>query len=437
MQYDQDDYLTCMELLLPVLKDEGVQKRTAESDEKLLIFDLLIYHRYRLTNIKSLPPPPAPPVKKSSTISAQDDQVEDEDAPNPEETIEETIGELTGHVTTLITINADSTSFWAYPTADSVINDSDITDLIQVLTTSLQPSSFKGIPQYERHAAVLMLGNIAMSDMTAGALGSIAGLTNGIVTILSRTGGDEDVELLHSTLGLARNLVVQKDNKTRLADAGIFKGLDKLLVHNRVEVKVAAQKLLGGLLRDSLQNSQFFLSTDGQSLRDALSKISESEKDNGLVQTETGRIWVAVLRTLALHPVSEPSTSPDAANPLPPIDGAALSAVFGLARHPNPRLKTEAWLGLALASKYPPGADAVVKLAKEEKDFETLLTKTLEGKTDKEGEGEAVMAAKDAENGLVLLNHVLTNASDLDRDLREKCKELLGKYTGGLGVPNE
>jgi hypothetical protein len=61
-------------------------------------------------------------------------------------------------------------------------------------------------------------------------------------------------------------------------------------------------------------------------------------------------------------------------------------------------------------------------------EFEELVLKTLEGK--KEGDVENPTAAQDGENVLVLLNHLITNASELDGERKERYKTMLAKYTG-------
>src|ERR1700761_8918723 len=41
INYDQDDFITCMDAMIPILQDQNIQETIARSDHKIAILDLL------------------------------------------------------------------------------------------------------------------------------------------------------------------------------------------------------------------------------------------------------------------------------------------------------------------------------------------------------------------------------------------------------------
>lgn len=377
---DQEDYLTCIEVLLPILQDDKVKQQIGQSDHKLALFDLLENTLIRLHS--------AITVEDADGPSDDEDDDDDSDgADDPEE--------IAGYATQIVAIAADVALHWKLDFVANLLDDDDVKDLIQILRVEPKQEWNQDARLFRSRAAALILGNIAQNDEISEVLGTEENLIASAISIISTP--SLDAEARHATAGLLGNLAIEKNNKQRLRAAGAMYATNILLTEENVEVQLAGLKLLRQLLRDSPDNCEDFLNrvTDHSTLN-TCKELLKSKNLDGRLQTEAGRVFVSLLRTTAMNSTTEVAFDAELAQ-------LAAASIVSLGTHPDPRVKSECWMALALLSKFDWGAPPILKAFQEEEITPNILEETLS----KTPDAENPTAKQDKDNVLVMLNHLI------------------------------
>lgn len=401
--YDQDDFVTCMDALLPILRDCDVQEEIGKSNSKNIIFDLLENTVIRLNSVTTVP-------------KLDEDSDENPHVQASEDEEDDSVEEIVSFATELVAINADIALHWSLDLSTHTLIDEDVQDLIQILKDEFHQDWIKDKRLFRSRAAALMLGNVVQSENIAEVLGKQDGLVGAAVKIIA--GGGIDLEVRYGAAGMLRNLAVEKGNKEKFRECGIFDGVRSLLTNTNVELVLAGLKLLRSLLHNSITNCTTFLSSsesENKQILPSLVAVLDTPADPKH-QTEAARVVVAIFRTMALQSEEEPSITAQ----LNILSSHSISSILKLTTNPDPRLKSEAYMTLALLSRSPSGAKSVYSALKTHSEFLGMFKEALERKDDEKGS----MAGKDRENVLAMSGFLLRFVEDMDGREREGLKRL-------------
>jgi hypothetical protein len=410
-------FYSCMDALLPILKDPAVQETLGGSDDRNTILGLLENTVIRLNASKQNPPQHNSVSQLEDKgdidgLSASDSADEQEDVNNFEE--------LTELASELVAIAADIANHWIFTQKLEGSEDDDVQELIDILKSEYRQEWIRDKQHFTSRAAALMLGNFAQSDNVANALGTRHGWIDNIIEIISTP--KLNVELRYATAGLVRNLAVTSENRKRLESTTVMQGVEALLSDESVDLRLAGLKLVRLLLRDSPQHCNRFLVEDLETFQNLLQQSSSAS--DGRTQTEIGRVLVTLNRTLALHRSAVEMATISAVHDLL-SDEAAIACILSLHRNPDPRVKSECWLGLAMASSSKDIATQVLRVLKRDDSYPTLLTDVLnEYHRDPAHQ-------KDKENILILVNYLAKAAGNADDG--EVLKMILGQEMRSSG----
>jgi hypothetical protein len=417
IDYDQDDFIACMDAFLPIVRDQTVQEVIGKSDHKAAIFDLLENTIIRLSAKSNTTHGKEPPREQNREELEESDEEGDDDDDDYAEDFEE----IMDFASELVAIGAEVALHWEFDSPEQLLKDDDIQDLIQVFHYEYHQPWIRERPLLKSRASALMLGNIAQKDWISNALGSQEKLVSTAIEILLDVTLDH--ELRHATAGLLRNLAAEKTNKTRLSEANIINSVAILLNDSNLELKLAGLRLLQQLLKDSPANCIAFLAGSSADISafetfQAMIHLNQSAASDGRLKTELGRVLVSLYRTIALNASSvDPDTSYKAANL---ASTEAISCITALSQHRDPRVISECWIGLTVVSNTKNGAVVVLQTLKEQQNFPKVLREALGQKTG----SETPLAQKDKENVLVLVTYLL-NLAEPDKNDAKLLKALI------------
>jgi hypothetical protein len=414
---DQDDFITCMEILMEFLRDPSIQKAIGIGEHKNALLSLLENLVIRLTSI-------------SGTTEEENKDTSSIDRSEDDQSSEDDIDELADYAAELAGIAGEVSCYWVFSPPSLLLTDEDVQDLVQVLQSEWKQPWIRDKRLFTSRAAALMLGNIAQTDEICEVIGTRETLLTAILDIVKAEA--VGVELRHAVAGFLTNLAIEPHNKERLraTGGGVLSSVGALLESRNDYLRLDGLKLLRQVLRDSSQNCEEFVSSAGSACRKSFEEaVKSSEDSNPRLQTEAGRTLVAFYRTIALNGADIAKLeSLMVKTELGSI--SAISLMLRLSQNPDPRLKSECWIGLALVSKTSSRATAVLKALQCPKDdyMETLKLALVQ-----EVPAEYPLAAKDKENVLVLVNYLLENAEFSDQAEKSRLKELWSKHRNIVG----
>ena len=151
-------------------------------------------------------------------------------------------------------------------------------------------------------ASCLMLGNLACSDDICIRMVKEVGIHEAASLILKEAA---DMHLLHSALGLLRNLAVPPDNKESVAMVGVIENAQKCLLENiNPQIQLAAASLMRQMINGNMANIQRLLLMSN-SVEDETGSMQTQlavllrvyDRTNEIaIKTEIARTVIAVLR---------------------------------------------------------------------------------------------------------------------------------------------
>jgi hypothetical protein len=414
---DQDDFITCLEILMEFLRDPGIQKTIGTGEHKNALLDLLENLVIRITSV-------AGTTEEDKQDAAYLGHSEDDESSDND------IDELADYAAELAGIAGEVACYWTFSPPSLLQTDEDVQDLVQVLQSEWKQPWVRDKRLFTSRAAALMLGNIARTDEICEALGTGETLLTATLDIVRAEG--LDLELRHAVAGFLTNLGIEQHNKERLraTGGGVLSSVSALLESTNDDLRLDGLKLLRQVLRDSSENCEEFVSGVRSPCCRAFEEvIKTSDDENPRLQTEAGRVLVAISRTIALSG-GDTAKLEDRIVKTELGSISAISLILRLSQNPDPRMKSECWIGLALASKTSLGATSVLKALQRFKDdyIETLKLALVQ-----EVPAEYPSAAKDKENILVLVNYLVENAEFSDQAERSRLKELWSKHRNIVG----
>lgn len=393
----QDEFLTCLDALMPILQVEEIQAILAKDISGCL--NLLENCIIRLTGRKRLCSTGLPSIQKLE-INRQHDEEEAE-----VDDIELEIGELSSHADALVGILAAASFHMNFVDANELLASEEVQDMIRWLSEEWKSGNLDTMGKDGEHirfarAGALVLGNIATQEWIVNTLVKTNQVVPAAVDAIS---GSEDRELLSAAAGLLHNLAIPSTSKPVMQKAGAFRSAAKLLSMKRdgkpdVEVCIAGLKLLRVLLLDSLGNCTSFLVGEDTDAQVSLVNLLQNKYlTDARVMTEAGRALVALHRSLRASIIDRETV------PILQIL-ESVTAISSLISHPDPRNKSQGWMGLALISRDGQGAKEVYKCLTTSKtgivdSFKVLLMQ-------KESADQPLLE-KDKENALVLLANLM------------------------------
>ena len=289
--------------------------------------------------------------------------------------------------------------------------------------------------------ACFMLGNLARSDVVCKEMVHQIGLHEPLIAILAK---NDDLQLLHATLGFLKNLALRVENKGTIAGAGALEGLSKTWsMTSRPQLQYGTVRVVRQLVNGSLTNIQRLLiplawgdkaTTDDNSYLSQLLALYD-KTDDVSIKFEISRIVAAIWRCV-MSPASTQYFSDIVDITLPRLDPMAgdlakpLTAMVTQSRWPV--VKSEGWFALALMARSKKGSDAIVDLLSEVELSNALvevigsqgvggtrpvsaapgsLVSITGADTSELGtEQEKDMETKDRDNAFVLLSELLKNS---------------------------
>jgi hypothetical protein len=393
----QDDFINCMDSFIPVLRNEFVQDILSKDMSQCS--NLMENCILRLTGLKRLR------VKNSPASDEGEDDIEDE------------IVELGTYADELVGILASIAFSATFKSTTDLLSNDDVQDMIRWLSEEWNTEGAGFTKRDSEHirfarAGALVLGNIATQEWIVKDLLQ----TNKVVpAAVDAIMGTEDRELLNAASGLLHNLAIPSSSKEVMQKTGTFKCVTKLLSSKKddkpdVEVCISGLKLLRVLLLDSRANvNYFFLSEDPAAQKALIKLLQDKGVTDARIRTETGRALVAMHRSLAGPRLPTESAQDYDATPLYQIPEAT-AAIVSLITHPDPRNKSQGWMGLALVSKTRNGAKAV------QNGFNTSgeeLTTQVEELLAEKDSPDRPMLSKDKDNALVVVANMMRNEVSL------------------------
>jgi hypothetical protein len=418
---DPDDFITCLEALMEFLRDSSVQKTIGTGEHKSALLDLVENIEIRVRMLGS-----ATDEENQDPAAIDDDESDESD----ESSEDGDTDELVNYAAELVGIAGEVALHWDFLNPSSILADEDVQDLINLLQSEWrQLGAEKRL--FTSRAAALMLGNIARTDSICDILGTQETLLKACLDILRAK--DINVELRHAVAGLLANLAIEYHNKDRLreTDGGVLTAVCALLETPNDDLRLDGLRLLRHVLRDSKLNCEDFVSATGSPCRKAIEQIAASEDVTPKIQTEAGRVIIALYRTTAQNTkegiaklVEERIQSTEL------ISVTAISLILRLSKSPDPRLKSECWIGLALVSKTKAGATVVLNALKDSKEH---YMEMLESALAQDVTPEYPPGAKDKENILLAVNYLLENGQFNEETELLALRQLWSKYSNIVG----
>ena len=287
--------------------------------------------------------------------------------------------------------------------------------------------------------ACLMIGNLARSDAVCKEMVHKIGLHELLVNILIK---NDDLQLLHATLGFLRNLALRVENKGTIAGSNVLEPLSKIWTSSsRPQLQYEAVRVVRQLVNGSLANIQRLLMplAWGQNaeedcyLAQLLTLFEKS--DDVSTRFEISRIVAAIWRCVR-SPASTQYFSDIVEVTLPRLHSIAtdlakpLLAMVKQSRWPV--VRSEGWFAMALMARSKDGSDAIVDLLSDTELSNALIEAIDSQRADKNGhvsvqpgdeisitgadtselnpKQENSMETKDRDNALVLVSELLKNS---------------------------
>ena len=229
-------------------------------------------------------------------------------------------------------------------------------------------------------ASCLMLGNLACSDDICIRMVKEVGIHEAASLIVK---GTACMQLLHSALGLLRNLAVPADNKESLAMVGVIENAQKCLIGDyNPQIQLAAASLMRQMINGSMANIQrlllmsSYVEDETSSMQTRLAILLRVyEKTNEIaIKTEIARAVIAVLRCVYgkdVDPLMRSAILVDLysrhAHLVQPVMDMVIQSQY-------PVVRSEGWFALGVMSRDAAGREMIMK-----KGIAPNLYKLLEG----------------------------------------------------------
>ncbi|PKX93259.1 putative GTP binding protein [Aspergillus novofumigatus IBT 16806] len=282
----------------------------------------------------------------------------------------------------------------------------------------------------------VMLGNLARSDEVCEAMVRKMNIHTTLISILK---SDARGAVLHSALGILKNLAIAGDNRQCLGDAGIIPAVSRLWGYETVpQVQFAATSIVRQVIISSTANISRLLDfapidedslTSGQTYLSSLLSLCE-KTDSTPIKTEVGRIVASICRTIV--PKSGEADS-EASTLLERLftmhKGVALPVGAMIAQSQWPVVRSEGWFALALMGSSKHGTAAVIDCL-QKLDFYPLLEETMNTPvSDSADEADKSKAAKDRDNIVVLIQELLkSDTNSLPASQRATLERLMHSH---------
>ncbi|GFF56553.1 hypothetical protein IFM58399_10343 [Aspergillus lentulus] len=262
----------------------------------------------------------------------------------------------------------------------------------------------------------VMLGNLARSDGVCEAMVRKMNIHTLLISILR---SDARGAVLHSAIGILKNLAIAGDNRQYLGNAGIIPAVSRLWGYETVpQVQFAATSIVRQVIISSIANISRLLelaptgedsSTSQQTYLSSLLSLCE-KTDSTPIKTEVGRIVASICRTIV--PKSREADS-EASTLLERLftmhEGVALPLGAMIAQSQWLVVRSEGWFALALMASSKHGTAAVIDCL-QKLDLYPLLEETMSRPVcDSANEADKLKAAKDRDNIVVLIQELLKN----------------------------
>jgi hypothetical protein len=394
----QDDFLGCLDSFLPILRNEDIQGILAKNFTQCS--NLLENCILRLTGRKRLRS------KDTPVTEAEEEELE---------TVIAEIAELSTHADELVGILAAVAFLIPFESTADLLNSEDVHDMIRWLSDEWKSDTTPLTNRDSEHinfarAGALVLGNVAKQEWIVKALMETTKIVSAAVDAIL---GTEDRELLDGSAGLLHNMAIPSTSKVEMQKAGVFGCVSKLLITKKDDQPDAAVctsglRLLRVLLLDSPENCNWFLTNpqEATTLENFKLLIQIEDKRDARIRNEAGRALVALLRSLqATATLNVPSRlESDYTTELMFQTPGAIDAILSLTSHPDPRNKSQGWMGLAVVSRMKTGGAQVRKcFARAAKEVPTQFEELLKEKTSP----DRPMLDKDKDNALVLMANIM------------------------------
>lgn len=262
----------------------------------------------------------------------------------------------------------------------------------------------------------VMLGNLARSDAVCEIMVRKMNLHTMLISILR---SDARGAVLHSALGILKNLAIAGENRQSLGDARIIPAVSRLWGYETVpQVQFAATSIVRQVIISSTANISCLLglapidedsSASGQTYLSSLLSLCE-KTDSTPIKTEVGRIVASICRTIV--PKSREADS-EASTLLERLftmhQSVALPLGAMIAQSQWPVVRSEGWFALALMASSKHGTSAVIDCL-QKLDLYPLLEETMSTPvSDSADDADKLKAAKDRDNIVVLIQELLKN----------------------------
>ncbi|KAH1492683.1 hypothetical protein KXX52_004008 [Aspergillus fumigatus] len=262
----------------------------------------------------------------------------------------------------------------------------------------------------------VMLGNLARSDAVCEIMVRKMNIHTMLISILR---SDARGAVLHSALGILKNLAIAGENRQSLGDARIIPAVSRLWGYETVpQVQFAATSIVRQVIISSTANISCLLglapidedsSASGQTYLSSLLSLCE-KTDSTPIKTEVGRIVASICRTIV--PKSREADS-EASTLLERLftmhQSVALPLGAMIAQSQWPVVRSEGWFALALMASSKHGTGAVIDCL-QKLDLYPLLEETMSTPvSDSADDADKLKAAKDRDNIVVLIQELLKN----------------------------
>ncbi|KAF7116556.1 hypothetical protein CNMCM5793_005037 [Aspergillus hiratsukae] len=265
----------------------------------------------------------------------------------------------------------------------------------------------------------VMLGNLARSDAVCEVMVREMSIHTMLISILR---SDARGAVLHSALGILKNLAIAGDNRQCLGDAGIIPAVSRLWSYETVpQVQFAATSIVRQVIISSTANISRLLelaptgedsSTSGQTYLSLLLSLCE-KTDSTPIKTEVGRIVASICRTVVPKSREQDSEASTLLERLFTMhESVALPVGAMIAQSQWPVVRSEGWFALALMASSRHGTAAVIDCL-HKLDLYPLLEETMSAPvSDSADEADKLKSAKDRDNIVVLIQELLKNDSN-------------------------
>ena len=282
-----------------------------------------------------------------------------------------------------------------------------------------------------RMCSCVMLGNLARSDAICTIMISRLQIHT---TLISLLGNESDSQVLHSALGLLRNLALPQRNKDVLGNANILASLARFWSPGAIpQVSHAAASVLRQVLIGSPNNIRRLLSSlssDPESPAHSKTQFSlllslYDQSDDTSVKVEIARVLVAILRSIQ-SPTAQPGLASleDLGNRFYALhQNVARPLAMMVSQSKWPIIRSEGWFAIALMARSVQGCKAIDAILHHVEVFGALeqaihgQTGSTDSQTYMPGINEpslprgqeTEMKAKNRENAMVLISEMLKN----------------------------